>query len=50
MTVVITRHTNIQLCGQNAVRQAGRWRGEWVAAVATLKTQIRSVARAPAPA
>jgi hypothetical protein len=41
----------IQACRQNAGRKAVRpLPGEWRAGVATLKTQIRSVARAPAPA
>jgi hypothetical protein len=49
---VITRHANaFKLAGETLAGKPVRpLPGEWRAGVATLKTQIRSVARAPAPA
>jgi hypothetical protein len=48
---VITRHANaFKLAGKTRRQARPAVAGGWRVGVATLKTQIRSVARAPAPA
>jgi hypothetical protein len=50
MTLVIARHANAFKFGSKTLVARPAVAGEWRAGVGTLKTQIRSVARAPAPA